>query len=60
MALKSDIDDFRVQDREVYWLCKWKQSESTFSNVVLEKAIGQRATLRGINTIQKMAAKYAV
>ena len=59
MALQTDIDDFHVQGREVYWLCRRKQSESTFSNAVLEKAIGRPSTLRGINTIQKMAAKYA-
>jgi uncharacterized protein (DUF1697 family) len=58
LALKSDIDDFHVQGREVYWLCRKKQSESTFSNVVLEKTIGGPSTIRGINTIQKMAAKY--
>jgi uncharacterized protein (DUF1697 family) len=57
-ALKTDIDDFHVQGREVYWLCRKKQSESKFSNVGLEKTIGQAATMRGINTIQKLAAKY--
>jgi hypothetical protein len=39
-------------------LCRKKQSESKFSNVMLEKTIGQAATMRGINTIQRMAAKY--
>jgi uncharacterized protein (DUF1697 family) len=58
LALKTDIDDFHVQGREVYWLCRQKQSESTFSNVVLEKTIGRAATMRGINTIQKLVAKY--
>lgn len=58
MALKTDIDDFHVQGREIYWLCRRKQSESTFSNAVLEKSIGRPSTLRGISTIQKMAAKY--
>jgi uncharacterized protein (DUF1697 family) len=56
---RTDIDDFHVQGREVYWLCRRKQSESTFSNAVLEKAIGRPSTLRGFNTIQKLAAKYA-
>ena len=60
MALQTDIDDFHANGREVYWLCKKKQSESKFSNVVLEKTIGQASTIRGINTIQKMAAKYGV
>ena len=59
LALKTDIDDFQVHGREVYWLCRRKQSESTFSNVVLEKTTGRASTIRGVNTIQKMAAKYA-
>ncbi|MBI5651668.1 MAG: DUF1697 domain-containing protein [Chloroflexi bacterium] len=58
-ALKTALDDFAVNGREVYWLCRKKQSESTFSNAVLEKTIGRPATLRGINTLKKMAEKYA-
>jgi uncharacterized protein (DUF1697 family) len=58
-ALMTDIDRFVVQEREVYWLCAKKQSESTFSNAVLEKKLGVRSTIRGMNTIQKMAARYA-
>ncbi len=59
LTLKTDIDDFHVQGREVYWLCRRRQSESTFSNAVLEKTLGRPSTIRGVNTIQKMAAKYA-
>lgn len=59
MALKTEIDDFYVRGREVYWLCRQKQSESTFSNAVLEKALGRPSTLRGANTVKKMAAKYS-
>ena len=58
MALKTDIDDFHVHGRELYWLCKKKQSESTFSNAVLEKTLGRPSTIRGVNTIQKIVAKY--
>lgn len=58
MALKTEIDDFHIHGREIYWLCRKKQSESTFSNAVLEKTLGCQATLRGANTIKKMAAKY--
>lgn len=60
MTLRTEIDDLALHGREVYWLCRKKQSESTFSNVVLEKALGQAATLRGINTVNKLAAKYGV
>lgn len=58
MALKSDIDEFHVHGREVYWMCKKKQSESKFSNVVLEKTLGVKSTLRGLNTTLKIAEKY--
>ena len=59
MALRTDIDDFHVHGREIYWLCRKKQSESTFSNAVLEKTLGRPSTLRGANTIKKMVAKYS-
>ena len=59
MTLKTDIDNFHVHGCEMYWLCRKKQSESTFSNAVFEKTLGIRSTLRGANTIQKMAEKYS-
>jgi len=59
MALRTDIDDFHVHGREIYWLCLKKQSESTFSNAVLEKTLGRRSTLRGADTVKKVAAKYS-
>ena len=57
--MRTEIDDFHVHDREVYWLCKKKQSESTFSNVRFEKTIKIRVTFRGVNTVTRLAAKYA-
>ena len=57
-AFTTDIDYFHAQRGEVYWLCLKKQSESTFSNAVLEKTLGVRSTIRGINTILKLAGKY--
>ena len=59
MTLRTDIDDFHIHEREIYWLCRKKQSKSKISNAVLEKAVGQKLTLRGANTVQKMAAKYS-
>jgi uncharacterized protein (DUF1697 family) len=58
MSLRTDIDDFHVHGRELYWLCQKKQSDSTFSNAVLEKTLGRPSTIRGVNTIQKIVAKY--
>jgi len=57
-SLRTDLDDFHVHGRELYWLCQKKQSDSTFSNAVLEKTLGRPSTIRGVNTIQKIAAKY--
>ena len=59
LTLKTEIDDFAVHGREVYWLCRRKQSESTFSNVVFEKKLGVQATFRSASTVRKLAAKYA-
>jgi uncharacterized protein (DUF1697 family) len=59
LALRTEIDDFHVHGREIYWLCRKKQSESTFSNAVLEKTLGVPSTLRGVNTVRKLAEKYA-
>jgi hypothetical protein len=58
MALKTEIDDFHVHGREVYWLCKKRQGESTFSNLRFEKFVKARTTFRGVNTIARLAAKY--
>lgn len=57
-GLRPDVDDFRVRGREVYWLCRRKQGESDFSNAVLEKTLGRRSTMRSVNTVKKLAAKY--
>ena len=59
MALKTEIDELHVRGREIYWLCRKKQSESTISNAMFNKTIGRPATVRGVNTVRKMAAKYA-
>lgn len=58
MALATPIDEFHVHGRELYWLCRNKQSESTFSNQQFERAIKGVATLRNATTIAKLASKY--
>jgi uncharacterized protein (DUF1697 family) len=57
-AFKTDIDEFHVHGREVYWLCKVRQSDSKFSNVVFERTLKDRATWRNITTVRKLAAKF--
>ncbi len=58
MAKSTEIDYFHVSDRELYWLCIKKQSESIFSNHVLEKTTGQTSTMRGIYTIREIVEKF--
>ncbi len=60
MALRSEVDDFAVRGREVYWLCRKRMSESAFSGALLEKTMGMTATVRNAITVQRLAAKYAV
>ena len=59
MSLKTAIDDFHVQGRELYWLCRKQQSESTFSNKAFERAIQGTATFRNATTIAKLAARLS-
>ena len=59
MALRTAEDDFRVHGREFYWLSRVGQGKSEFSNAVFEQVTGARATLRGMNTMRRMAARFA-
>ena len=58
MALASEVDRFHVRGRELWWYSERGQGESTFSNVVLERAIGVRTTFRNMRTVRKMAARW--
>lgn len=56
-ALTSDLDLFHVRGREIYWMCRERQSRSKFSNAVLERALTLRSTFRGMNTLVRLAEK---
>lgn len=58
MSLATEIDRFAVHGSEIYWLCRNKQSESTFSNALLEKTLRRKSTFRNMNTLARLAAKY--
>jgi uncharacterized protein (DUF1697 family) len=55
----SDVDDFHVHGREVYWLCQIRTSDSKFPAKRFEKAIGGAVTWRNMNTVVRLAAKYS-
>ena len=58
MALASDVYEFQARGREVWWRSGNRQGESTFSNKVLEKALGVRTTFRNVRTVRNMADKW--
>lgn len=58
MAFRSETDDFYLSDREVYWLCRTRMSDSRFSGGRLEKIVGMRATIRNMTTVRKLEERY--
>ena len=54
--LATPIDRFHLDRQEVYWHRSSPDSEIT--GAAIEKALGVRVTLRNINTVQRIAAKY--
>lgn len=55
-ALKTDIDSFHLEGRDLYWHCSIRSSDSKFSNAVLEKLLKRPATFRNIKTVRQLAA----
>lgn len=55
----TDVDEFHINGREVYWLCRKKISESKFSGALLEKTLRRQATMRNSTTVRKIASKYS-
>lgn len=58
LAAQTSVDEFHIAGRELYWRCKAPSSESIFSGAKLEKMLGMAATLRNVNTVRRLAAKY--
>jgi len=56
--LESADDRFHVRGPDFWWLSRRRQSDPAITGRALEKALGQPTTLRGINTILRMAARY--
>ncbi len=58
-ALATDVDDLKLNAREVYWLCRASFSDSKISGALLEKTLGTKITFRNINTIRRLLKKYS-
>jgi uncharacterized protein (DUF1697 family) len=58
VGLCTPADTLTVEGREVWWLCAVPSTESIISGATIEKALGQPATLRNLNTVRRLAEKY--
>lgn len=60
LSFTTEVDDFHIYGREVYWLCRKKLGPSEFpGGAKFEKTLGMPATLRNSNTVVKIALKYS-
>jgi uncharacterized protein (DUF1697 family) len=57
-ALTTEVDDFHLDGRELYWLRRAKISDSEVSPAALSRALARPLTLRNSTTVRKIAAKY--
>ena len=59
LALRTDVDDFAVHGREMYWLCRARMSDSQVTGPKLARALGMPMTSRNVSTVRKLAEKTA-
>jgi uncharacterized protein (DUF1697 family) len=57
-ALQTDIDEFAVAGREVYWLRRAQLMASLAKGPAIQKAVGAPITVRNVNTVRRLAKKY--
>lgn len=54
LSVKSDIDELKVKGKEVYLICRNGYGRSVYSNNLIEKKLGMKATTRNWNTINRI------
>lgn len=58
LTFRTSIDEFHIHQREIYWLCRKKTSESLVDWKLLGKTIAMpTVTVRNITTVRKLAEK---
>lgn len=60
LALRTPVDEFHIHQRELYWGCRTRFSDSQVKATVLARALGTPMTVRNMTTVRKLADKYAV
>lgn len=57
-ALATDSDELAIVGRELYWLGRTSMRDSPITGARIEKALGGPVTLRNINTVNRLLAKF--
>jgi len=61
LACRTEVDEFRVDGREFYWLCRIKSHESKiWASPLMKAAALPSTTQRNITTMRKLAALPSV
>jgi len=56
LSMRTPTDEFHVSEREAYWLCRTRMSDSmVFKKGLLDKVIGIPGTSRNMKTVRKIA-----
>jgi uncharacterized protein (DUF1697 family) len=58
LSAGGETDEFHIHGREIYWHCHVPANESKFYGGKLEKTLGMATTLRNVNTVRRLVAKY--
>ncbi|CAN5725575.1 DUF1697 domain-containing protein [soil metagenome] len=58
LAAETEIDEFEIVERELYWRIRGNSSNSKFFGPLLEKTLGVAATIRNANTVRRLAEKF--
>lgn len=57
-SLRSDVDDYAIEGREIYWLRRRQLMQSIATGPSLDRIVGSPITMRNVNTVRRLAAKY--
>jgi uncharacterized protein (DUF1697 family) len=57
-ALSDDANSFAIGGRELYWLRRRDPVEPAGTGPPLERIVGSPITVRNVNTVRRLAAKY--
>ncbi|MEP6919821.1 MAG: DUF1697 domain-containing protein [bacterium] len=58
LLLRTPVDEFHLNGREFYWLCRGRMSDSQITGNLLQKTLGMQTTMRNSNTVRRLVTKY--